>query len=215
MLGAVGRSAAEVATAETPIEFNIPAQPLRTALIRYGDDTGRDAVYDTDIAADRVSGEVHGVLTPDEALRMLLTGTGLTAQFVTERTFALLPLPSNPEALQRTRSPEHRRYYGLIQTSLADALCRSGSARPDRYRFAATMWIASDGAVRRSQRIGATATAEMDRQIDVALRSVRVDEPPPAGFLQPVLILIVPNGSGVTRACADAGPNVRAVGMTP
>jgi hypothetical protein len=208
------------AMAETPspkpiVEFNIPSQSLRSALIQYGDVTGRDAVYDTDAAAGVVSGSVQGGFAPDDALTKLLSGTGLAAQFVTERTFALLPSPAKRVALQQTRSPEHQRYYGLIQAGLVDAFCRSGPVRPDRYRFVAAMWIASDGTVRRSQRIGATGTLENDAQIDITLRGVRIGEAPPAGFLQPVLILIVPNGPGVTRACGDAGPDLRKLGLAP
>lgn len=210
-----GGGSGPMLAAEPSIEFNIPSQTLRTALIRYGDATGRDAVYDTDAAKDLVSGEVRGRLAPDEALKQLLFGTGLTAQFVTERTFALLPVPANRQALRQTRSPEHRRYYGLIQAGLADALCQSGSARPDEYRFAAAMWIAADGTVRRSERIGTTGRFEIDDQIDGALRNVRIDEAPPMGFQQPVLILIVPNGPGVTRACGEMAPGLRKLGLAP
>uniref|UniRef100_Q07HV7 Secretin/TonB short N-terminal domain protein n=1 Tax=Rhodopseudomonas palustris (strain BisA53) TaxID=316055 RepID=Q07HV7_RHOP5 len=194
------------ATAQTeptgaPIAFNIPSQPLGDALSRYVDATGRDALYDTSLAAGRVSGDVRGVFAADEALKKLLSGTGLTAEFVAATTFVLLPAPANQQAAQQARSPEHRRYYGLIQAGITDALCRSRNTRPGGYRFTAVLWIASDGAVSRSQRIGSTGTPDADQRIDGALRNVRFNEPPPPGFLQPVLILIVPDGPDVVRGC--------------
>jgi hypothetical protein len=215
MIAAAVSAAAQTRPADASIEFNIPSQPLGTALTRYGDATGRDAVYDTSVADGRVSGDVRGTFAPGEALRKLLSGTGLTAEFVAERTFVLLPLPPTQRAAQQTRSPEHRRYYGLIQASLAEALCRSAGTRPGRYRFAAVFWIAPDGVVRRSQRIGSTGSPDADQEIDATLRSVRMNEPPPADFAQPVLMLIVPQGPGAARGCTEADPVLRPVGIEP
>ncbi|NVO13586.1 MAG: TonB-dependent outer membrane receptor [Rhodoplanes sp.] len=192
---------AQTAPTSAPIAFNIPSQPLGDALNRYVEATGLDALYDTSLAAGRVSGDVRGVFAADEALKKLLSGTGLTVEFVAATTFVLLPAPADQQAVQQARSPEHRRYYGLIQAGITDALCRSRGARPGRYRFTAVLWIASDGAVRRSRRIGSTGTPDADQRIDAALRNVRFNEPPPTGFLQPVLILIVPQGPEVVRGC--------------
>jgi hypothetical protein len=194
-------AAAQVKSPDAPVEFNIPSQPLGEALSRYVHATGQDAVYDTSLAEGRVSGEVRGVLAAEEALKKLLSGTGLTAEFVAETTFVLLPEQVHRDAAQQ-RSPEHRRYYGVIQAGITDALCRSQGARPGSYRFTAALWIAADGTVRQSQRIGSTGTPEADQRIDDALRGVRFNEKPPAGFSQPVLILIVPQGPGVVRGCA-------------
>jgi hypothetical protein len=193
--------------ANAPIEFNIPSQPLDAALSRYGDATGREALYDTSLATARVSGDVRGVLTPDEALKRLLSGTGLSAQFVAESAFVLLPVSQPNRQATKTMSPADRQYYGLIQTNLLDALCRSRGARPGHYRFVAMFWIGPDGTVERPQLIGSSGVAYADRQIDATLRSVRFSEPPPAGFAQPVLILLVPQTSGVTPGCgkADSG----------
>jgi hypothetical protein len=216
MIAATGLAAAETKPAGATVEFNIPSQPLSEALSRYVDATGRDALYDTSLAAGRVSGDVRGLFAPDEALKKLLSGTGLAAEFVAERTFVVLPVPpAAQQTAKRARSPEDRRYYGLIQTRITDALCRSGVPRPGSYRFATVFWIAPDGAVRRSQRVGSTGSPEADQRIDETLRKVRFDEPPPADFLQPVLILIVPQGPGMVPDCGKADPDIRSVGIRP
>jgi hypothetical protein len=189
-------------------EFNIPSQPLSAALNRYGDATGREALYDTSLAAGLVSADVKGVFGPDEALKKLLLGTGLSAQFVAENAFVLLPTTQTNAQATRTVSPADRRYYGLIQETLLEALCRSRNARPGRYRFIGLLWIGSDGKLERPRQIGSTTTVSADEQIDATLRSIRISEPPPVGFAQPVLILIVPQGAGVRPGCdkADSGP---------
>jgi hypothetical protein len=214
MVAATGGAAAQTKPANAPIEFNIPSQPLNAALGRYGDATGREGLYDATLTAGRLSGEVRGAFAPDEALRRLLSGTGLAVEFVDESTFVLLPASAaaGQQANQQARSPEHQRYYGLVQASLLDTFCRSHSVRPGGYRFAAAFWIAPDGVVSRSQRIGSSGDLDADRQIDAALRSVRVGEPPPVGFAQPVLMLIVPQESLVT-GCDKAYPALRPVGI--
>jgi hypothetical protein len=189
-------------SATAPLEFNIPSQPLQTALSRYGDATGREALYDTSLAGGRVSGEVQGKFRPNEALDRLLSGTGLSARFVAENSFVVLP--AQPSNRQAAPLPSHRRYYGLIQANLLAALCQSSATRPGRYRIVAMFWIGPTGTIERSQRIGSAGTADADQQLDATLRNVRFSEPPPAGFEQPVLILIVPQAPGVTAGCDQA-----------
>lgn len=191
---------AQTRPANAPIEFDIPSQPLGTAISRYGKATERDVLYDANLAFGRLSSEVRGAFEPDEALRKLLVGTGLKAELVTGKTFVLQPVPASPQTRQ-TSSPEHRRYYGLIQAGITDALCKTQGAHPGRDRFIAKLWIAPDGTVVESRRIGSTGTPDADRRIDAALRRVRLNNALPSGFQQPVFILIVPQGPGVTRGC--------------
>jgi hypothetical protein len=193
-------AAAQTKLANEQIELDIPVQPLGAAISRYGNATGRDVLYDANLACGRLSSEVRGALAPDEALKKLLAGTGLEAELVTGKTFVLLPVPASPQSRQ-TSSPEHRHYYGLIQAGITDALCEAPGAHPGRYRFTAKLWIAPDGAVVRSRRIGSTGTPQRDHEIDAALRRVQLNKAPPPGFQQPVIILIVPQGPGVTRGC--------------
>jgi hypothetical protein len=212
MLTAKSPAVAQTPRAQGPIEFNIPAQPLGAALDRYGDLTGSEALYDTKLAAGRVSGNVQGALTPIAALEKLLVGTGLSARFVAANAFVLLPMPpAQQQKSQQAPSPAHQRYYGLIQESLLDALCRSNATRPGRYRFVAEFWIGPAGTVEKSRRIGSTGIVDVDEKIDSTLRSVRLNEPPPAGFTQPVLILIVPQASGVTPGCDKFDARLRRI----
>jgi hypothetical protein len=198
--------------ANATLEFNIPSQALSAALNRYGDATGREALYDTSIAAGQVSSDVQGVFTLNEALEKLLSGTGLAARFVAEDSFVLLPPSPADRQAPDAPSPAQQRYYGLIQVNLLDALCRSSGARPGRYRFVAVFWIGPDGTVQKSQRLGSAGTADADREIDATLRSVKFNEPPPAGFEQPVLILLVPQAPGVTLGCEQAEFRLRPAG---
>ncbi len=196
MLIAIHSATAQTVPTNPPIEFNIPSQSLNTALSRYGDATGRQGLYDASLTRGRQSSAIRGALLPDEALRGLLSGTGLTVEFLDEATFVLLPAPL--ASSQRPSSPEDQRYFGVIQASLLDTFCRSRRVRPARYRFVAMFWIEPDGSIQRVQRIGSTGELDADQRVDATLRSVRVSEPPPAGFTQPVLMLIVPQASLVT-----------------
>ena len=186
--------------ANAPIELDIPAQPLATAISRYGNAAGRDVLYDANLVAGLVSGEVRGAFSSDEALSRLLAGTGLKAEFVSGKTFALVLVPARLQT-RRAPSPERLQYYGLVQAGVTDALCGAQGAHPGGYRLTAKLWIAADGAVMRSQRVGSTGAPLRDHEIDVALRTVRVKRAPPPDLQQPVIILIVPQGPDVTLGC--------------
>jgi iron complex outermembrane receptor protein len=59
--------------------FNIPPQPLQSALILFGQQSGRTIAADGATVRGLSSPGVQGTMSIDEALRRLLTGTGLTA----------------------------------------------------------------------------------------------------------------------------------------
>ncbi|MEW6645031.1 MAG: STN domain-containing protein [Pseudomonadota bacterium] len=204
---------AQGATIDRPLEFNIPVQPLDAALGRYGDATGREALYDTNVAIGRMSGEVRGLLTPDEALKKLLSGTGLSPRFVAENSFVLLPTPLGAVRNATQDVPlAHQRYYGVIQEDLLAALCRTPRARPGRYRLVALFWIGRTGKVERAQRIGSAGAIDVDHQIDATLDNITFRAPPPAGFAQPVLVLIVPQKPGAASDCDKIDVGVRGIG---
>ena len=75
--------------------FNIPAQSLTSALTAFGDQAGMQVTVDTAILAGRTSQPVFGSMVPEEALRRLLLGSGITWRFSDPTTLVL----SRAEAL--------------------------------------------------------------------------------------------------------------------
>lgn len=71
------------------IEFHIPAQSLTSALNHFAAKTGLQVSYHADLAAGLTSAGVSGVYVPEEALKILLTGTGLTYRFANPETVTL------------------------------------------------------------------------------------------------------------------------------
>lgn len=69
--------------------FDIPAQPLADALTVFGRQAGLQVTLDAAIAAGRSAPAVAGTMPPQEALRRLLVGSGITWHFSDGNTVAL------------------------------------------------------------------------------------------------------------------------------
>lgn len=61
--------------------FDIPAQPIASALVRYASITGTNIIYDGALPTDTRSQRVSGQLSERQALQQLLSGTGLRFSF--------------------------------------------------------------------------------------------------------------------------------------
>jgi hypothetical protein len=192
---------APVALARDPrIDFHIPAQPLASALEEYGNVTGRNALYNSELTVGRRSMGVHGRLAPDAALSSLLEGTGLSASHVTPDSFVLLRAP--PTAAVGPPGSVSQ-YYGRVQLSLQRSLCSDPAVRPGHYRIGLRLWIDAAGDLVRFTRVGSAGTSRLDAGIDRALGRIRIGAPPPAGLAQPLSIVIRPKAPGVTMGCDE------------
>lgn len=69
--------------------YNIPAQPLANALPLFGQQSGRQISANTDVVQGLSTPGVQGLLTVEEALQRLLSGTGLTYGGIGGATIAL------------------------------------------------------------------------------------------------------------------------------
>lgn len=175
--------------------FDLPAQPLISALETYGAVSGWQVVYESALANGRQSAEVKGAFTPEVALRMLLAGTGLSPHYMAADGFVLVPDP----AAKSTVPPRVvTQYYGRIQAGLRQTFCADRRARSGGYRVAVGLWIGSSGAVTRSALLDSTGDSDLDATLDRAVRDMKIGEPPPAGFAQPVVMVITPD---VIRDC--------------
>jgi hypothetical protein len=111
-LSIVGLSLAGEAPAMQRKPVNIPAQDLQFALQALGQQKGLRIIFTSEDVANLQAHSVTGDLTPDEALRQLLGGTGLTYQHLDPQTVSILPsdsgtpLPETPATGQLTSAAQ-------------------------------------------------------------------------------------------------------------
>jgi iron complex outermembrane recepter protein len=91
-------SAAETAQAAVRQSTNIPAQALGTALQALAKQRAFQVVYLSDAVDTMKTEGASGELTPDEALKQLLSGTGLTYRYLDESTVTVYPADA-PQAM--------------------------------------------------------------------------------------------------------------------
>jgi len=75
---------------EAELSFDIPSQEIVPALKQFADQTGLSLVYKLDDAGSMQSPGVSGTHSPDQALGILLAGTGLSFQKTGERSLAIV-----------------------------------------------------------------------------------------------------------------------------
>jgi len=68
------------------MQFDIPAGLIPDVLLTFGEQTGYQVLYPTDLARDVASPGVSGEMTPNEALERLLGASGLVYRFASEDT---------------------------------------------------------------------------------------------------------------------------------
>lgn len=84
------------AQASRLLDFDIPAQPLSSALIAFANQSGYQVSVAHGSLADLQAPRVAGRLTSEEALRRLLAGSGVTWRFQDDNTVVLSKTESGP-----------------------------------------------------------------------------------------------------------------------
>ena len=87
--GVAATSLPAVAQSSAEQTFDIAAQPLGSALIRFSDATGIQLFFDASLTRGLQSPGASGALSPSEALSRLLAGSGLTFRFTNATTITL------------------------------------------------------------------------------------------------------------------------------
>ncbi len=101
----VGLSIADDVHASIKQPTNIPAQPLAPALQSLAKDRNFQIVYVSEEIGDRSTGGAVGEYTPEEALKQLLRGTGLTYKYLDEKTVTIV----SPTAASAPPTPRQAR----------------------------------------------------------------------------------------------------------
>jgi hypothetical protein len=81
---------ASPAPAEEPRQFNIEAGEAPTTLNQYCEQADKQVLFDYQELRHRLTHRVAGMLTPSEALKVMLQDTGLVADSVNEQTLAVM-----------------------------------------------------------------------------------------------------------------------------
>jgi len=98
----VGLSIAAGVQASIKQPTNIPAQSLAPALQSLAKDRNFQIVYVSEEIGDRRTGGAVGEYTPEEALKQLLRGTGLSYKYLDEKTVTIM-LPTSASAAPTPR----------------------------------------------------------------------------------------------------------------
>lgn len=204
-VGAIGpRAYAQTGASEAPVQFDIPEQPLGSALAQYFSVTGVQILYDSALAAGHRSNRVKGRFTPRDALRQLLNGTGLIVRY-SRADVATITAPSGTGqaplvplgrvvvreevAPVRLMSVERLAYYGLLEDELHALLQASESTQRLSFSLTVHLSIAADGSVNTIAIPRSSGDSRTDALVTQALGQAIVS-PPPADLQQPLAIVL-------------------------
>lgn len=175
--------------------YDIQAQPLVAALAEFADQAGMAALVDAEVARDRISSTVKGRLVPQDALRILLAGTGLSFRRVNDTAFAVGPNTSEPapdRPSEGHRIGAYDVYFARIQDQTERSLCND--PRIHIGRGVVQVWVGPAGAV---DAIHVVTRLDDDRRAALSDRIMRTRvAPPPAGLPQPVTMILRGHATG-------------------
>jgi hypothetical protein len=176
-----------------PIFFDLPAQGLESAIEAFSISSGWQVVYDSRLALDRRSVAVKGHVPPATALNRLLAGTGLTVEFMRADAAMLVPVTAGRQEGLQDHIAGAGSYHGRVQAGLKRAICASEQVSLREQRLAIGFWIGASAAVTRVELLGTTGDPAIDSSYRDLVRRLSFDQAPPAGFKQPVVVLITPD----------------------
>jgi iron complex outermembrane recepter protein len=132
-LAIIGLANADGARASIRKSTNIPAQPLAAALQTLAKDRNFQVVYISEEVNSLQTQGAVGEFTPEEALKQLLKGTGMTYRYLDEKTITIMRMPaagsgagassaSAPDATRQVDAQrgDHKSLLGLVLLAQAN-----------------------------------------------------------------------------------------------
>lgn len=199
--------------ADTPIAFDIPAQPLESALKAFSAVAGVGLFYESSLIRGRRSVSVRGLLPAEAALRRLLQDTRLSARSFDRGTITILE--STPADLPvglgsaKAKVAEFASYLARLQRSMDLAFCGETPGPGDPEDLVARVWIAPSGKVSRAELWSGSGSDHRDRAYIAAIGAVTIGAPPPVTMPQPVNMMIDMRASHAAANCSRAGVELR------
>lgn len=194
-----------------PILFNIPAQPLDSALQAYSRASGVDILYESGTAVQLMSSAVVGTFSRQSALEVLLQGTELKVRYTRSDAITIsqphyeanLP-PLNPltdadltldtlrvAAGEPADAAQMREFSLSTQADIEAALRKNARTSTGSYKASIRLWIDPQRTVRRAELAQSSGEAGRDASIVETLHGLVLRREPPANAPQPVRVVIV------------------------
>jgi hypothetical protein len=200
------------ALAERPIDFDIPAQPLATALEAFSAVSGYQILMGDAGSGAGYSRAIKGAFFPKEALIQVISGTGLEVRFTAAEAAILIGhVSSRNLSTPALPGGDQEQFEAQLQNDVMRVLCRNEATRPGHYRTALDLWVNPSGYVERAEPLSSTGDPDRDKRIVAALEALH-SVPPPPGLGQPTTLLLVPKASASVGACDALLPAVQRAG---
>jgi len=199
------------ATPPKIFNFEIPAQPLITALDAYNLQTGSLLFYDSRLVQGIRSSAVTGDMSAQDALAALLAGTNLSPVRTNNGVITLMmnaqsirysPAPAfaaplltlDAISVDPPRGGDHRFYAASLAYAIQGALQHNAYLRRKNYRLDLNVWVTRSGEIENFQFIEPVDNQMMDRTIASVLHQLTVEQAP-ADLDQPVHVKIHASGA--------------------
>lgn len=193
------------AQADRQITFDIPAQSLDGALAQYFRSSGVQLLYDSSLTAGRRSTAVRGRYARREALRRLLTGTGLIVRYSRDNA-AIITMPSAATsdgpliplgrvvvreriAPARVAPVERLAYYQQLEMALQSRLHDDRRTGRSAFTVVVAFHVGDDGRLGDVRIVRGSGDRRVDLAIIDALRDAIVP-PPPDLLAQPLRVAL-------------------------
>ena len=97
-----------------PVQINLPAQPLNQSIRQIANQTGLSISFDSELTKNKTAPAVKGFLSPQDALKKVLQGSGLQSTFSGESA-VIKPEPEQTSKSMKLESVEVRakRFYEI------------------------------------------------------------------------------------------------------
>ena len=199
--------------------FDIPAQPVSSAIEAFAVASGVQVIYDRPRGAQPRSNPIQGTFTPRAALNSLLEGTGLNARFTDDQDAVLTPTPlASASASQdldglgstlpklfmaplrvegsvvldagRPDDTSARLYATAVQAQLQQVLSSDPRTARGDYDARLELWIGPAGDIRQAGIAQTSGQAQRDADILMVVRRLVMDDPPPKDMVQPIRVAV-------------------------
>lgn len=208
---AADRTSASTSAPGDRISFEIPAQPLASALQAYGVRTGLQIMYESRSATGLQSRAVTGEFSREAALELLLSGTGLRVRYATPTAITLargtgLDLPPPDPLLEanlsigelRIRASKEtdpaalQHYAESVQIDIQAALRKDPRTGSGNYTARLELWIDAAHTIRKARFVRSTGDEARDAAVTAVLLGLRTTSRfAPANIPMPIRIGIV------------------------